>query len=266
MRRFVGKFIGTIIGFTLAGPMGAFLGLIIGHLSDVRSETRRETEIRYSKLELFPDYTMPREMKNLFAPNVIALGAKMAKCDGHVTRDEVLAFRRAFRTYDVHLDDVGRLFDKARTTSDGYEPYAARLAQIFGHRSEILEEVLAGLFFIAIADSPRLTRNEILFLKRVGVIFGFNESDFLRIAGRVGISMSSAPPEPKRDSAYDVLGLPTTATDDVIKRTYRALVRKHHPDKLLAAGLPAERVAEATERIKTINAAYAEICKMREIR
>ena len=75
--------------------------------------------------------------------------------------------------------------------------------------------------------------------------YGFDERDFLRIAQRVGISLSSSPPIPKHDSAYDVLGLPTTATDDVIKRTYRALVRKHHPDKLLAAGLPAARIAEA---------------------
>lgn len=137
---------------------------------------------------------------------------------------------------------------------------------MFGRQSPILEEVLAGLFYIAVADSVRLTRAEILYLRRVSVIFGFTEADFLRIAARIGITMTSAAPVPKRDTAYDILGLPTTATDDVIKRTYRALVRKHHPDKLVAAGLPAERVAEATEKIKTINAAYAEICKMRDIK
>ncbi|MGE4351881.1 MAG: DnaJ domain-containing protein, partial [Bdellovibrionales bacterium] len=71
---------------------------------------------------------------------------------------------------------------------------------------------------------------------------------------------------PKKDSAYDVLGLPTTATEEVIKKSYRSLLRKYHPDKLIAAGLPASRIAEATEKVKSINAAYAEICKTRNIK
>ena len=97
-------------------------------------------------------------------------------------------------------------------------------------------------------------------------MFALDESDFTRIASRAGVYMTSATPAPKHNTAYDVLGLPTTATEDVIKRTYRALVRRHHPDKLLAAGLPIARVNEATEKIKLINAAYSEICKARGIR
>lgn len=266
MSRFVGKFVGAVIGLTLGGPIGGLLGFVIGHLNDVQTQTRDKTRQRISYEYFFPDFSMNARYRPLFAQALIILGAKLAKADGHVSREEVYAFRRVFRSHESHMDEIGRLFDVARQTSDGYEPYAARLAQIFGHRSQILEEVLVGLFYIAIADSSRLSRPEILFLRRVGVIFGFDEAGFLRLAARAGISLTSAPPVPKKDSAYDVLGLPTTATEDVIKKTYRALIRKHHPDKLLAAGLPANRVAEATERMKVINAAYAEICKDRGIK
>jgi len=266
MARFVGKFVGTVLGLTIAGPLGGLFGFILGHLNDQRRADPEKGSRRIPKYDLFPDFVMSRQHKDLFSSCLIVLAAKLAKADGTVSREEVLAFRRIFRTPEAGLAEVGLRFDHARQTSEGYEPYAARMAQVFGRHSPLLEEVLAGLFYVAIADSPRLTRAEMVFLRRVSVIFGFSESDFARIGARVGLSLGSTPPAPKQHSAYDVLGLPTTASEDVIKRTYRALVRKHHPDKLLAAGLPAERIAEATEKIKVINAAYAEICKMRDMK
>lgn len=266
MRRFVGKFVGTVLGFALANAVGAVVGFIIGHLNDLQADLAHRRRSRPVEQDYFPDFPMNKKQKSIFTISVIMLGAKLAKADGHVTREEVLAFRRVFRSPDSRLAEVGRLFDEARQTGEGYEPYAARLAQLFGHRSHILDEVLTRLFYIAIADSPRLSRMELLFLRRVSVIFGFTENDFNQIAARVGLKLESNQPPPKRDTAYDVLGLPTTATNDVIKRTYRSLIRKHHPDKLLAAGLPADKVAQATEKMKTINAAYAEICKMRDIK
>lgn len=266
MSRYIGKFVGTVLGLLLGGPTGALIGFVLGHIKDRSEDTstaRRSQELEY---DYFPDFPMSRHQRSVFAMGVIVLGAKLAKIDGHVTREEVMAFRRAFRTRESQLAEVGRIFDRARTSTDGYEPYAARLAQAFMTSPQLLEEVLAGLFYIAVADSPRLSRPEVLFLKRVAVIFGFNENDFNRIAARVGIRMVAEPPPPKKDSAYDILGLPTTATDETIKKSYRALIRKHHPDMLLAQGQPEAKIIEATERMKRINAAYSEICRLRDIK
>jgi len=266
MYRFVGKLVGAVLGFVLAGHIGAVLGLIIGHIHD-RSAPPRSPELKRNiEGGYFPDFPMNRQQESVFSTSVIVLGAKLAKVDGHVSREEIMAFRRAFRTRDSKAAEVGHLFDKARASADGYEPHATRLAQLFGNRPEVLEQVLVGLFYIAIADSARLSRAELFFLKRVGVIFGFDETAFGTLAKRVGIQLESSPPPPKHDSAYEVLGLPTTASMDVIKRTYHALVRKHHPDKLLAAGLPAKQIAEATEKIKRINAAYSDICKQKRVK
>lgn len=266
MSRYIGKFVGGVLGLLVGGPVGAIIGLILGHIKD-QSETvqasRKHQDLEY---DYFPDFPMSRHQRSVFAMGVIVLGAKLAKIDGHVTREEVMAFRRVFRTRESQLAEVGRIFDRARISTDGYEPYAARLAQAFITSPQLLEEVLAGLFYIAVADSPRLSRPEMLFLRRVAVIFGFNENDFVRIAGRVGIRMSSEPPPPKKDSAYDVLGLPTTASEKEIKQTYRALIRKNHPDILVAQGQSADQIAKATDRMQRINAAYSEICKLRDIK
>lgn len=266
MSRYIGKFVGSLLGLLLGGWALAAAGFILGHLRDIGAATRTEVKRRNLAYDFFPDFPLPAHQRSVFAMGVIVLGAKLAKIDGAVSREEVMAFRRVFRTREAQLGEVGRIFDRARATQDSYEPYAARLAQAFIATPQILEEVLAGLFYIALADSTRLTRAEMLFLRRVAVIFGFNEGDFTRIAARAGIRMTSEPPPPKKDSAYDVLGLPTTASVKEVKRTYHALIRKNHPDLLLAKGLPPEQIAAATERMKRINAAYAEICKMRAIK
>jgi len=266
MRRFVGKFVGTVLGFAVAGVSGAIFGLTIGALHDARNEGPVPRRSHVLENDLFPDFSMNKEQRTTFSLGVIVLGAKLAKIDGHVSREEVLAFRRAFRSPDSQLAEVGRLFDEARTSSIGYEPYAAKIAHVFQRQPAILEEILAGLFYIAIADSPRLSRGELLFLRRIAVMFSFSETDFQRIAARVGLQLRSSPPPPKHDSAYDVLGLPTTATVKEIKHTYHALIRKYHPDKLVAAGLAPQKIAEATEMMKRINAAYTDVCKLRNIK
>ena len=266
MGRFVGKYIGAVLGFVLANWPGAVLGFLVGLMRDMRLSQRAQASRVLSYDDLFPDFMMTSKEKAVFAPCIIALGAKLSKIDGHVTREEVLAFRHIFRAPPAMTDTIGALFDKARRSAEGYEPYAARLAALFAYRPSLLEDVLAGLFYIALADSTRLTRAELLYLRRVSVLFGFSETDFIRIARRVGVILTTTSPPPKKDSAYDVLGLPTTAGDDVIKRTYRALVRKHHPDKLMAAGLSPEQVAQATEKLQKINAAYSEICRLRGIK
>ncbi|MGE0109651.1 MAG: TerB family tellurite resistance protein [Bdellovibrionales bacterium] len=265
MRRFAGKIIGTILGLLAAGPAGAFLGLIIGHLHDLRKQMPRPSHTL--REDFFPDFSMSQNQKSIFALSVIVLGAKLAKIDGHVSREEVLAFRRVFRTPQTQLAQVGEIFDHARRSSEDYEPYAARLAGAFAHMPDILEEVLAGLFYIAIADSPHLSHSEISFLHRVASIFGFGETDFRRIASRVGIYMTSKPPpesesnKPKDRGAYHLLGLPPDASKKDIKKTYHALIRKHHPDILHAQGASETTIKAATERMQKINHAYTQICK-----
>jgi DnaJ like chaperone protein len=260
-QRVAGKIIGSILGFAFGGPAGMFIGFVIGHLHDNRSPPKVRAPDGEQPL-VFADGLQ----QSTFTIGVIVLGAKMAKADGRVTREEIAAFKRVFHIPESEVAQIGELFDQARRSAGGYEPYAARLAQVFRRNPAILEEILTGLFMVAIADSVGLSRAESAFLRRVAIIFGFTEADFVRIAARSGVPLPDQPQTAAKSDAYAVLGLAESASGADIKRAYRALIRKHHPDTLVAQGLPSELVAQATEKMKRINAAYDGLCKARGIK
>jgi DnaJ like chaperone protein len=187
-----------------------------------------------------------------FTIGMIALGAKMAKADGAVTQDEIMAFRQVFNVPEKDLAAVARVFNLAKQDTAGFETYARQIARLFKSEAPILEDVLDGLFHIAKADNA-VHPAELEYLRRVATIFGFAETEFARIRAR-HVALG-------HDDPYLVLGLDASAHVDEVKRRYRKLVREHHPDKHIAAGVPEELVAIANERLQHINEAYGRIRK-----
>ena len=92
---------------------------------------------------------------------------------------------------------------------------------------------------------------------------GFDIRAFEQLRAR--FSATARAPSSAGD-AYAVLGLPRSASDDAIRRTYRNLVREHHPDRLVAKGMPEEMVEQANKVLAAINAAYDRIAKERKLR
>jgi len=202
-------------------------------------------------LESLTGGTKPPEKSVAFTIGMIALGAKMAKADGVVTDDEVKAFSQVFRVPEKDQAAVTRVFNLAKQDVAGFESYATQVAKLFGPASHVLESVVDGLFHIAKADGV-IHPGELDYLQRVSEIFGFKPNEWLRIRARhVAV----------KDNPYDVLGVEPDATLATVKKHYKALAKELHPDKQIAAGVPAEMVRLATERLTRINAAYAEIEK-----
>jgi DnaJ like chaperone protein len=225
-----GKIIGAVIGFRLAALPGLLIGLILGHLVD---GWLAKSGLNASSLNPWA------RRQQLFTDCVIALSAKLAKVDGPVTRAEVDAFKTEFRIAQGQLRTVGTLYDKAKRTAEGYEPYAQRLGSAFADAPVLLAGVLDALRRIALADGPIQPA----------------ESEFLaRVAS--GASAASGATE---EDPYATLGVARTATTDEIKAAWRELVRQHHPDTLTAKGLPKEYVELATRKMAAINAAYDRI-------
>jgi DnaJ like chaperone protein len=238
-----GKIIGGAAGFAIGGPIGALLGVIGGHAIDRYAEEQPIDEEANTK-------------KIAFTIGVIALGAKMAKADGVVTRDEISAFRDVFRVPQEEVKNVGRVWDMARQTTDGFEAYAQQISRLFNPGSPVLEELIGSLFHIARADGV-IHENEVAYLRRVAEIFGFDDVAFDRLrAIYVG---------DKGDDPYSVLGIDHTASDDDARKAYRRLIREHHPDRLIAQGLPDELISAATQRMAALNAAWDRIKKARDI-
>lgn len=184
-----------------------------------------------------------------FAMAVVALGAKMAKADGRVTRDEVIAFREIFVISDKDLPAVGRFFDLARQDTAGFELYAARISRMFEGRPVILETLLEGLFHIARADGV-IDSLEDAFLRDVARIFAIDEGCYERIRLRN---------LPDGDDPWRALGIEPDTPFDEVRGIWRRLAAEHHPDRLVGAGLPLEARKLAEHKLATINAAYEEI-------
>ena len=236
-----GKVAGAAAGLAVGGPIGALMGAIAGHFAVDHS--RGDTDDKQAVDQV------------AFTMGVIALGAKMAKADGVVTKDEIMAFKEVFKVPDEEIKNVARLFDLAKQDIAGYEAYADQLARMFRDNRKLLEDVLEGLFHIAKADAV-LHPGEEEFLSGVAEKFGFTETEFRYIRSRHVTDVEQKNP-------YDILEVAPDISDENLKSHYRKLVRENHPDKLIARGVPEEFIEISTKRLAAINEAYDVVSRER---
>ena len=203
---------------------------------------------------VFEKLRTPPERTIGFTIAVIALGAKMAKADGLVTRDEVTAFRQVFHIPASETQNAARVFDLARKDVAGFDLYAARIRDMFGAGHQALVDLLEGLFYIAVADG-RYHPNENVFLEEVARIFGVQSRDFVNMRA---LFVPDENPDP-----YCVLGIDPTANAETVRQAWRALVREYHPDRMIARGVPEEAMKLAEKRLIQANWAYEEILNTR---
>jgi DnaJ like chaperone protein len=182
-----------------------------------------------------------------FTIGVIALGAKMAGADGEVSEVEMEAFRNFFRVPPGEERNVERFFNLAKRDVSGFEVYARQLAALFPDAPEILENVLEGLFDIARADGT-IDAPEAEYLAEVARIFGLSSNRFER-ARAAALGVIECEP-------CIILGIDPLATDEQVREAWLRQVKAHHPDRLIAQGLPEEAIAVANRKLALINDAY----------
>jgi DnaJ like chaperone protein len=193
----------------------------------------------------------PAETSVGFTIAVIALGAKLAKADGEVTRDEVATFRQIFAIPEDEMANAARVYNLARQDVAGFDAYARKVRRMFGegHR-DVLTDLLEGLFQIAVSDG-RYHDNEDIYLAEVAAIFGIGDACFRALRARF---VEGAPRDP-----YDVLGVEPGAPIDDVRTAWRRAVKDSHPDAMIARGVPPEAVKLAERRLIDINKAWEEI-------
>jgi DnaJ like chaperone protein len=199
---------------------------------------------------VFDRLKTPPEKSIGFTIAVIALGAKMAKADGTVTRDEVMAFREVFTIPPQEEGNAARVFNLARQDVAGFDLYAEKIAAMFGPGDPVLVDLMEGLFHIALADGE-YHPHEDAFLRDVAGIFGIGAPCFRSLVARF---VPDAVPDP-----YDVLGVAHDAPIDQVRAAWRQAVRDNHPDRLMSRGLPEEAIRLAENRMAAINRAWDEI-------
>ncbi|MBS0125206.1 molecular chaperone DjiA [Thetidibacter halocola] len=203
---------------------------------------------------VFEKLRTPPERSIAFTIAVIALSAKMAKADGLVTRDEVMAFREVFQIPPEEEANAARVFNLARQDVAGFEEYASRIRAMFDGDNGTLCDLMEGLFHIAMADGT-YHPNEDVFLARVAEIFGLAGPRFDALRARFV-------PDAERDP-FAVLGVSPEMEMNEIRSVYRKLVRETHPDVMIARGVPVEAVKLSERRLQDITRAWDDIRSMR---
>ena len=235
-----GSLIGGMIGFSLGGPFGMLLGSLVGgKISRARSQSG------------LGSYANPQQV---FALSLIVLSAKLSKADGQVSREELIAVKDKLKIPENELDQVGKIFNKAKEESTGYEPYATQIAQIYQGNLNVLEEVINILFYIAEADG-NISKSELNMIENIARIFGLNEKQFN--------SIKESRKSSEKLNPYIVLESSPDDNIENIRKKYIKLSKEHHPDLLISKGVPEEVIEESKRKMRAINSAWDLIQKLK---
>ena len=236
-----GSLIGGMVGFSLGGPFGMLLGSLIGgKFSRARSGGSN-----------FRSFGQPQQ---IFALSLIVLSAKLSKADGQVSKEELIAVKDKLKIPENEIEQVGKIFNKAKEESIGYEPYAKQIAQIYKGNLNVLDEVINILFYIAEADG-NVSQSEHKMIEHIAQIFGLTESQFN--------SIKESRKSSDKLNPYVVLNSNPEEELSTIRKKYIQLSKENHPDILISKGVPSEVIEESKKKMRSINSAWGQIQKLK---
>jgi DnaJ like chaperone protein len=251
-----GKLAGGTLGLVVGGWIGGLVGVLLGHQLDegISRELGRDEES--------PKVDDGRIQLEFFTTTFSVMG-HLAKADGRVSEDEIAAARRVMRRMNLSREqkrEAIRLFEEGKR---GDFPLGAVL-QSFRARCQGRRDLLHT--FTAIQLEAALADGQIHSDARRVLWQVCSELEISRLelaqleamvraqGGRTG--PATAAPADRLGHAYGVLGVDRAASDDDVKMAYRRLMSRHHPDKLIAKGLPQEMLDLARDKAREINTAY----------
>jgi len=237
-----GSLIGGMVGFSLGGPFGMLLGSLIGgKISRARSGAAGN----------FGAFAQPQQ---IFALSLIVLSAKLSKADGQVSKEELIAVKDKLKIPENEIEQVGKIFNKAKEESAGYEPYAKQIAQIYQGNLNVLEEVINILFYIAEADG-NVSQSELGMIENIAQIFSINQSQFN--------SIKESRKSSDKLNPYIVLNSSPNEELSSIRKKYIQLSKENHPDILISKGVPSEVIEESKKKMRAVNSAWDQIQKLK---
>lgn len=257
-----GKLIGGTFGFMLGGPLGALLGASLGHNFDRGMG-------RFQDTGEFGAGADVERIQSAFFTTTFSMMGYLAKADGVVTRDEIALAESVMQ--QMRLDATQKkvavsLFNQGKNPDFQVRQVLEQFRRECHRRSNLLQMFLEILIATALADG-KLNPVEQRILQETAHAIGYSGAEFLHILQRqqAGAHMHTQRPDSASalKDAYAMLGLGSGASDEEVKKAYRRLMNQHHPDKLVAKGLPEEMMALAHKKTMEIKEAYELIRKTR---
>ena len=231
----LGKMLGGSLGFVFGGPLGAILGATLGHhaLDSGRSMSAEENR------------------QTLFFLATFSMLGKLSKADGKVSVEEIRVVEQLMDR-NLNLSSDARkfaidIFNEAKNSEDQFRDYAIQFYEEFSDSKEALFQMVDLLLTLANADGVMHPAEEKLIAEAV-VIFGLDQQ----------YSQLKAPysNSDELEKSLKILGAAENESFSEIKKKYRRLAMKHHPDKVQAQGVSPELVAVSEARFKEIQHAF----------
>ncbi len=255
-----GKVVGGAFGFMMGGPLGAVLGAALGNYFDGGLDAL--------SLDNSLGLGATERVQSVFFTTTFALMGYVAKSDGKITKDEIAIAERVMQ--QMRLNPQQRtvainLFNEGKKDGFPVQEVLTQFKRESFRRRNLIQIFLEIIITTAFADG-RLDSREQALLEGVAKDLGYSHNDFNALLNRLSgqahfiDGQSSAD---KVQAAYELLGISSKCSDAELKKAYRKQMNQHHPDKLVAKGLPEEMIEIATQKTQAIKAAYDLLKKQR---
>lgn len=262
MKYWTGKIIGGAVGFYTGNLVGLVLGILLGNAFDRTAQRRFGGDVAEGSLGVL--------QTTFFQATFMVMG-KIAKSDGRVSEKEIELARHIMARMALSENqrlEAMRLFNEGKSPDFSADAILADLGEVIGRRVTLAQIFMEIQLLAAYADG-QLTVNERDLLHSISMHLGINRVQFeiihqriraqMRFAEHRGGSAASATQANSLADAYKVLGVQADVSDAELKRAYRRLMSQHHPDKLVAKGLPESMMQLAKERTQEIQQAYEQV-------
>ena len=248
-----GKWIGGGIGWALGGPLGGFLGYLIGSAFDSEPQSGNNNQGGYDgRQSRGPGHSRQQTSRGDFMVSLVVLTAAVMKADGRVTQAELNYVKQFFvRQFGVETatDGIRMLRDVLKQQIPVYD-VSRQIGQMLNYSSRL--QLIDYLFGI-VSTKGSVLPSELRLIEVIASNMGVSNTDFN--------SIKSMFVKADADSAYKILGISPSATDDEVKKAYRKMAVENHPDKVAYLGEDVQRAAK--EKFQKINEAYEAIKKQR---
>ncbi len=266
-----GKLAGGFFGFLLGGPFGFVLGMIIGHFFDKGLKDNANQQSLFGFI--LPKSSNVEAIQAHFFQNTFLVMGYIAKSDGRVSHAEIQYARAIMEQFSLtpeHIQQAITFFNEGKSGQFPMKQNLAQLHALCQGNTMLLQLFIELQIKAALADGV-VHPHSLGALKEVAKCL-FIPLHLIDVMVRQVYAANQSQsqqrqqyyvkPDPKTElkDAYAILGVNRHSEVSEIKKAYRKLISQHHPDKLMAKGLPENMIKLATEKTQKIQKAYEHIC------
>jgi DnaJ like chaperone protein len=237
----IGKWIFGALGWAMFGPIGGILSFYMAS----RIEKMAEEAAGYGE-----DQTYNQGQRNSFIMSLLVLSAAVIKADGKTTSQEISTLRSFFtRNFGPQAGNEAEsiVTELLKKDFNLYEVCGQiRSCMDYSQRIQLYH------YLVSLGACDGLDQKEIDLLETIAAYIGLSKSEADSIFAQF---------RPAGDSNYKILEITSDATDEEVKKAYRKMAVKYHPDKVATLGEDIQKAAE--EKFKAVSQAYEAICRER---